>query len=359
MIDPYTTYLSTRGWAFHHDHMSVGAGHHGFPLDHHRASLVQKDVRHSSPPLLQSASQLTRWPCRNKNVSQIADRSPRRGDLIITNYTSYIDTLYLAYRYNPTFLLPVFAPLEQAPLSETTRTGRHTGTGSANIATAPVAQPAFLGYLPITLLALLGRTGDLPPTFDVIPTSAYKTLKAARRAEKRPVVLLAEGTTSNGRAVLKLPEGVLDEGDIGGDDEGIVWLKFFRSVHPFRDASLSMSDCDSYCRHTPASASASSATSPLPLSYSHLFSMLSAPLRSVHVRTLHPAHSPSSPSFLPSEILSGVPGGYDGVGKDGRGAWREAIAVTLAELGRVRRVRGMGWVEKSAFLEYYNKRARR
>ena len=45
-------------------------------------------------------------------------------------------------------------------------------------------------------------------------------------------MLLVEGTTSNGRAVLKLPEGVLDEGDIAGDDEGIVWLKFFRYV-PF------------------------------------------------------------------------------------------------------------------------------
>ena len=57
---------------------------------------------------------------------------------------------------------------------------------------------------------------------------SYKTLKGARRGEKRVVVLLAEGTTSNGRAVLKFPEGVLEEGDIGRDDEGIVWLKFFR-----------------------------------------------------------------------------------------------------------------------------------
>jgi hypothetical protein len=33
--------------------------------------------------------------------------------------------------------------------------------------------------------------------------------------------------------------------------------------------------------------------------------------------------------------------------------------VTLAELGRVRRVRGMGWVEKKAFLDYYDKRGKR
>ena len=161
-------------------------------------------------------------------MSQIANREPRRGDLIITNYTSYVDILYLAYRYSPTFLLPIFSPLEETPISEGTKTGRHTGTGSANISTAPVSQPPFLGYQPVPLLTLLGRTGDLPPTYDVIPKEAYKTLRAARRGEKRPVVLLVEGTTSNGRAVLKLPDGVLDEGDIAGDDEGIVWLKFFR-----------------------------------------------------------------------------------------------------------------------------------
>jgi len=182
----------------------------------------------------------TRTPLidRSKNVSQIANRSPRAGDLIITNYTSYIDILYLAFRHNPTFVLPIFAPLDSesssssttTSLSEKTTTGRHTGTGSANISATTSQQPPFLGYLPIPLIQLLARTGTLPPTFDVVPVQAYKTLRAARRAEKRAVVLLAEGTTSNGRAVLKLPEGVLAEGDIAGDDEGIVWLKFFRYV---------------------------------------------------------------------------------------------------------------------------------
>lgn len=116
--------------------------------------------------------------------------------------------------------------------------------------------------------------------------------------------------------------------------------------------------------HSPPSPSSTSATAPLPLSRnSHILSLLSttSPIqsRSLHIRTLHPSHSPSSPSFLPSEILSATPGGFDGMGKEGGGAWREAIAVTLAELGRVRRVRGMGWVEKAAFLDYYDKRGRR
>jgi hypothetical protein len=166
-----------------------------------------------------------RLTSRAKNVSQ-TNRSPRAGDLIITNYTSQIDILYLAYRYNPTFLLPTFTPLDE---TSTQSTGRHTGTGSANISTSQ-PQPKFLGYTPIPLLALLARTGSLPPTEEVLSVGSYKTLKGARRGEKRVVVLLAEGTTSNGRAVLKFPEGVLEEGDIGRDDEGIVWLKFFRYV---------------------------------------------------------------------------------------------------------------------------------
>lgn len=271
-----------------------------------------------------------------KNVSQ-TNRSPRAGDLIITNYTSQIDILYLAYRYNPTFLLPTFAPLE---LTTSQSTGRHTGTGSANISSSQ-AQPDFLGYTPIPLLNLLARTGSLPPTEEVLAAGSYKTLKGARRGEKRVVVLLAEGTTSNGRAVLKFPEGVLEEGDIGRDDEGIVWLKFFRHAPP-----------------TPLSAPS---TSPLPLTALSTFNHLSQlPIpKSLHIRTLHPSHSPSSPSFLPSEILSNTPGGFEGVGKNGEGAWREGVAVTLAELGRVRRVRGMGWVEKSGFLGYYYKRGRK
>ena len=146
--------------------------------------------------------------------------------MIISNYTSHIDILYLAYRYNPTFLLPTFAPLADSNPT-TASTGRHTGTGSANITTTQ-PQPDFLGYTPIPLLSLLARTGQLPISQDVIPVDSYKTLKGARRGEKRVVVLLAEGTTSNGRAVLRFPDGILQEGDIGKDDEGIVWLKFFR-----------------------------------------------------------------------------------------------------------------------------------
>lgn len=197
---------------------------------------------------------------------------------MLSNWSSYVDVLYLAFRYvtchlcivlclppicstvlhtvkqlktsyNPIFLLPVFSSLPSLPSAPSSApstqaqglTGRHTGTGSAQISLAatPVPQPDFLGYQVVPLLALLARTGALPPTYASLPTSTggkaglgfYKTLSEARKRESRPVCLLPEGTTSNGRAVLKLPEGSLEEGDFGrkGED-GIVWIKFIRYV---------------------------------------------------------------------------------------------------------------------------------
>ncbi|KAK4685093.1 hypothetical protein P7C73_g5070, partial [Tremellales sp. Uapishka_1] len=166
----------------------------------------------------------------------------------------------------------------------------------------------------------------------------YKTLREARRKERGPVVLFPEGTTGNGRALLRFGEGSLAEGDVGGDDEGLVWIK--------------------YLRHPAPSPLTPTATCSLPQPLHHLFFSLlfvphPYPSRSLHVRTLHPSSSPSSPSFLPSEILASAPGGLDAIVRDGTGAWREAVATVLAETGRVRRVKGMGWVEKKGFLMFW------
>ncbi|KAI9639072.1 uncharacterized protein MKK02DRAFT_39348 [Dioszegia hungarica] len=249
-----------------------------------------------------------------------AVREPKKGDLIVSNWTSYVEVLYLAFRYNPTFLLPIFSP---APPSSTPLTGRHTGTGSAQLSTT-LPQPPFLGYRPFTLFSMLRRTGCLPEVCSTPPVGMYKTLKEARRAEAGVVCLFPEGTTGNGRAVLRVSEGVLADGDVGSG-EGVVWVK--------------------YAKHTNAC--------PLPQPLPHLYSILSSfTSNSLLIRTLHPSASPSSPSFLPSDILSSISGGLEGVGRDGTGAWREAVMAVLAETGRTRRVRGMGWVEKGSFLEY-------
>ena len=82
----------------------------------------------------------------------------------------------------------------------------------------------------VTLPALLARTGSLPETFAVPPKGMYKTLRDARKSERGPVALFPEGTTGNGRAVLRFGEGVLAEADIGSEQEGTIWIKFIKYV---------------------------------------------------------------------------------------------------------------------------------
>lgn len=86
-----------------------------------------------------------------------------------------------------------------------------------------------MGYKAYTLLQMLVRTGSLPETYSTPPAGMFKTLREARRG--RVVCLMPEATTSNGRAVLKIPQGVLGDGDVGGSDEGMVWVKHLKWVY--------------------------------------------------------------------------------------------------------------------------------
>lgn len=63
---------------------------------------------------------------------------------------------------------------------------------------------------------------------------------------------------------------------------------------------------------------------------------------SVSIRLLAPSESPSSPTFLASDVLSGS---YND-------QLSEACAVLIAQLGKMKRTR-MGWEDKANFLEFY------
>ena len=56
----------------------------------------------------------------------------------------------------------------------------------------------------------------------------YKSLRNARKKEMGPVVVFPEGTTGNGRALLRFGEGTLSENDVGGEQDGIVWVKYIK-----------------------------------------------------------------------------------------------------------------------------------
>lgn len=161
--------------------------------------------------------------------------SPRAGDIIVSNWASWIEILWLAFRYvplhiifrpptqtnaprssfNPVFVLPVCSTLDislpsSAPSTPLSRTpGRRTGTGSAAIsapaARAPTARVPLAGFRRVGLLGMLAAAGHLPLVARAASSPA-EALEDVRGAADRPVVVFPEGTTSNGRALLRFAD---------------------------------------------------------------------------------------------------------------------------------------------------------
>ncbi|CAG8596930.1 18663_t:CDS:2, partial [Acaulospora morrowiae] len=110
------------------------------------------------------------------SISKTRERSinkARSADIIICNWTSYIDLLYLAFRFNPVF----------TQIYSTTNTLR-----------------------PISLWTAIRLTGSYPelePSGDVKTFSLRELVKEAKDNQWGPIVVFPEGTTSNGRALLK------------------------------------------------------------------------------------------------------------------------------------------------------------
>ncbi|KAF8974211.1 hypothetical protein BDZ97DRAFT_1911419 [Flammula alnicola] len=173
---------------------------------------------------------------------------PKAGDIIVSNWASWIEIVWLAIQYNPIFVIPVPESLPETPAASRSSTpiahtpGRRTGTGSANI------------QVPLEHLYLV-RSTDRPRSYiDTYDTST--------------------------------------------------------SLNPL----------------------------------SHLFLLgTSLSLAEISIRLLAPSESPGSQLFVASEILSD----YTGVDE-----LSETCAALIAQMGKMKRT-GMGWEDKSNFLEFY------
>ncbi|KAI0650649.1 hypothetical protein C8Q79DRAFT_397753 [Trametes meyenii] len=258
--------------------------------------------------------------------------NPGAGDLIVSNWGSWIELLWLAFRFNPVFVLPVAETLDlpsletnvSTPISRTP--GRRTGTGSAAISSpssrVPTARIPIVGFRHVSLLSMVAATGRPPLAAD---GSKVESLEAIRSKADRPVVVFPECTTSNGRALLRFAE-------VFGDVKLPV-LKYKVFVM-----------CIRYDPPTAFAPSLSHSIAGVLNPLVHLFRLTStlAPL-TVSIRLLAPSEAPSSGAFLLSEFLAG--GTYPD-------PLAECCAALMAQIGRVKRV-GLGWEDKAAFLKLY------
>ncbi|BGP12966.1 hypothetical protein JCM10213_006605 [Rhodosporidiobolus nylandii] len=220
--------------------------------------------------------------------------APQKGDLIVPNSSSWVDLLYLAFRFNPTFVLPVLSPSTSA-------------SGKIN------------GFRRVSLLTAVLSSGGLPQ----VQQDGGESLEEALRKAAGPVVLFPEATTSNNRALLKFAElSPASPSPTGGKPAVVrVFVLVFRYPAPTRFAP--------------------SLTHPIPSSpplLPHLFTLTSRLLPlTFSIRRLHASECPRLT----------LPAGANPKKEE----W-DALAETLAGTGRLKRVGGLGWKEKEAFLEF-------
>ncbi|KAK0206508.1 hypothetical protein DFS33DRAFT_1315102 [Desarmillaria ectypa] len=265
--------------------------------------------------------------------TQTADQwNPQPGDVIVSNWVSWIEILWLAFRFNPVFVLPVpassaltSAPSKPSdPISRTP--GRRTGTGSTNVSVstrAPRERIPIIGFQRLSLLNVIRQTGNVPP-YRVPQGLAPQSLEAIRSTSDRPIVVFPECTTSNGRGLIRFCDVFNQNIPVQG------WQVFVMCVRYNTPAILSSTLSHSIPARSvnPLSQVFNVATSITP--------------PTVSIRLLAPSESPSSPTFLASDVLTGS---YND-------QLSEACAVLIAQLGKMKRT-GMGWEDKANFLEFY------
>ncbi|QRW16406.1 hypothetical protein RhiXN_04407 [Rhizoctonia solani] len=272
---------------------------------------------------------------RRADTATSDDWSPGPGDIIVSNWASWIEVLWLAVRYNPQFVLPVCA----SPTLSATQTtapatpGRRTGTGSAQVSTASAARrQQILGFRTASLLEMILATGHVPP-YGSSTSTVMATIEDIRAQCDRPLVVLPECTTSNGRALIRFADVF-----VAGKGKHI--------KHPVKGFKMYIM-CARYALF-PNGCAASGFNDRI----RQLLTLLSSfsPLLShnLSIRLVAPSDSPSSGSFMASEVIldNGIAPADE---------ISEACAVLMAQASKLKRV-GMGWEDKAAFLDFYRKR---
>jgi len=277
------------------------------------------------------------WWIRVEEVSRKRGRSsgskeawsPSSGDLIVSNWASWIEILWLAFRFDPIFVLPLSdVPVQQRDIPlETRATGRRTGTGSAAISlpTKTAVRANIVGFRKVSLLHIITRAGSTPLDAS---SGNYSSLEEIRSSANRPVVVFPECTTSNGRGLLKFADLFKDRTvPVNGYKVFVMCIRYDPPTALSPTLSLSIP----------------SPLNPLP----HVFSLAKTlqPL-SMSVRLLPPAESPSSPLFLASEVVS------SDVGDDVLSA---ACSGLISQLGKLKRM-NLSWEDKVLFLKLYRKK---
>ncbi|CAG8436913.1 10110_t:CDS:2 [Scutellospora calospora] len=243
------------------------------------------------PPETPAIPRRTRRP----SIPKIREISGvKRGDVIICNWTSYVEVLYLAFRFDPIFT-------QIYPSTNTLR--------------------------PISLWTALKLAGSYP---EVAPPSSVKTYSLQELVNDAtinnwgPIIIFPEGTTSNGRALLK-------------------FVPIFKGLSlPIKDFSIHvLSIRYEYENFSP--------TYTVGNKFWHFIRLCSQYYNVLHIKILAPEESLSSPNFAVPAARSSVLPSPSITQDDVVGSH---ILNLMGQLGRMRKT-NLGMEDKKAFLDFY------
>lgn len=141
-----------------------------------------------------------------------ASWKPDAGDIIVSNWLSYVELLWLAFRFDPVFVLPVTTRNQDT--NDTTNTEpvtshRRSVVGANALPQSPrrvTKRVPVKGFRIVSLLEMLNLCGQVPPYKRASQYDHMVSIGEIQSASRRPIVVFPECTTSNGRGILRFAD---------------------------------------------------------------------------------------------------------------------------------------------------------
>ncbi|PWN52741.1 hypothetical protein IE53DRAFT_377886 [Violaceomyces palustris] len=282
--------------------------------------------------------------------------APGPGDLVLSNWSSWIDLLWLSTKFSPIFALPVVAPSARStgtstPGTESPARRKNVNKGSAAYLPSSASQSTeethrLLGFRKASFLEVIRITGEAPLLDD--GRNDYQSLDKICATSHSPVVVFPELVTSNNRGLLRFAT-IFPE----------AWRNLYRSTGALRMPKGQPKIFVLSFKHEPPTALLPTTVHSVPSGKSssdtglnpapHLWSLVNTlpASRGMTVRLLDPAESVTGPTYLSDPQLATNLKIEDPVA--------EACAGLVSGLSRLRRT-NLGWEDKEAFLDMVRRR---
>lgn len=271
---------------------------------------------------------------------------PKAGDIILSNFSSWLDIVYAAINFNPAYLLPVVAPAAKSSTPFVKPSPARRRNAGASVVTETNEQrqaqtgggttQRFLGFERVSLWKAISHAGKTPLVYGQNATE-YQDLSQLTKNANAPLLAFPELVTSNNRGILRMAPVFPPS-----------WRDLYKVTGTLRMGKGQPELLIMSIRHEPPSCLTASTTLSVPNTVAnplrHVWALASSMsfAKGFQVRLLDPAESPTAAGYTADRTAGGAGNGED--------ALVEAVAALISALSRLRRT-GLGWEDKEVFAE--------